>query len=435
MILPRSLFGRNALLLVGLILSAQILTLSLIWLMLVAPQTKRVADIVATSVAAVSKTLDAVPDENRDELLRTLDESPYLTIRPGSRPPPEQQSLPTPLEWMFMQELVDRLSTQTEMDWRAGPGKVIWVQIYLGGEPYWVAAQAPDALEPLTTGLASAALVSLLVLVFGLILTRQIAKPLRTLQAAADGLSLGAPGQPIAVTGPKEIEALGASFDRMSARLAAAEQDRALVLAGVSHDIRTPLAKLRLALEMIPIGYDLRDAAVRQVERIDRLLRQFLDYARGPDSETEREIEIVGLAREVAADCQLDAFEAVTAPPDLWILGYPESLRRALMNLVENAQAHGAPPVTIIVKEEPLQVSIEVRDYGPGLPAGLSESLKTPFRRGPQAMAFAGSGLGLAIVDRVAQQHGGKLILVSADGAGMIGRIEIPRRHLAGEGS
>lgn len=424
---PRSLFGRNALLLIGLIVSSQILTLSLFGAMVVYPQAKRVADIVAQSVAAISTTLDAVPAEGRAALISSLNSSPYLTIRPGNEPPPLQEGWPTALERLFLQELVDRLSTQTEMDWRVSRGRVIWVQLELGGEPYWVAARAPNAFEPLAAGLASAALVSGLALVFGLFMTRQIAQPLRRLEMAADGLSLGAPGTPIAISGPEEIAALAASFDRMSQRLAAAEQDRALVLAGVSHDVRTPLAKLRLALEMIPVGDALRDTAVRQVERIDRLLRQFLDYARGSDVEPRQTFDLGALARDVAAECELDPSAAVAAPGAAPISGFPHGMRRALVNIIENARQYGAPPVLLSVDVEGDTVRISVRDHGSGAAEDILPALKSPFRRGPDAHATSGSGLGLAIAERVARMHGGALAIANAQGGGLLVTITIPR--------
>jgi two-component system osmolarity sensor histidine kinase EnvZ len=426
MMWPRSLFGRNALLLIGLILSSQILALGLFGAMVLYPQAKRVADIVAQSVAAISTTLDAVPAEGRAALIESLNRSPYLSIRPGDEPPPEREGRPSLLERLFLLELVDRLSTQTDLEWRVSRGKIMWVRIELGGEPYWVAASAPNAMEPLAAGLASAALVSGLALIFGLFLTRQIVQPLRRLEVAADGLSLGAPGKPIAVSGPKEIAALAASSNRMSQRLALAEQDRALVLAGVSHDVRTPLAKLRLALEMIPIGDALRDTAVRQVERIDRLLRQFLDYARGSDVEPRQTYDLAALAREIAGECELDPQEAVVAPTAAVISGFPMGMRRALVNLVENALQYGAAPVVLTVSVEAGAVLISVRDHGSGVADDLLIALKSPFTRGPGAQGTSGSGLGLAIAERVAAMHGGVLAIANADGGGLLVRITLP---------
>lgn len=426
MMWPRSLFGRNALLLVGLILSSQILALGLFGGLVLYPQAKRVADIVAQSVAAISITLDTVPVEGRAALIDSLNQSPYLSVQPGRAPPPGREGMPTLLEQLFLQELVDRLGAQTEMEWQVSRGRVIWVQLELGGEPYWVAARAPNAFEPLAAGLASAALVSLLALVFGLFLTRQIVQPLRHLEVAADGLSLGAPGNPIAVSGPREIAALAASFNRMSQRLASAEQDRALVLAGVSHDVRTPLAKLRLALEMIPIGDALRDTAVRQVERIDRLLRQFLDYARGSNVEPRDIFDLTALAREIAKECDLDPRGAVCAPGAVQISGFPNSMRRALVNLVENALQYGAAPVVLTVSVEAGTVHISVRDHGPGVADDQLPALKSPFRRGPDAQGTSGSGLGLAIAERVARMHAGALEIANAEGGGLLVTLTIP---------
>lgn len=415
---PSSLFGRNALLIAALMIVSQALSIALFSVLVLLPQSNRVAGIVADSVAAVSSTLRSLPPERRGELLAELDRSPYIDIAPGDRPPPLYDAMPTMLERIFMQQLVDSLRDQTEMLWRVGPNRVVWVQIKIENDFYWVASNAPNTIEPLIAVLLSFSIISALGIFAGLLLSRQIGRPLRDLQIAADGIALGAAGSVLAVRGPSEIQALAASFTRMTHRLEATEKDRALVLAGISHDLRTPLAKLRLAVEMMPMESDLRDSAVTQVERMDRLLRQFLDYARGFDAEPLRAVDVARLAREAAGEAGRGAAVTVDAPETLEASVRPEALRRAIINLIENALAHGVAPVQVAVARRGGEVEIAVRDEGPGVPPDLLVELKTPFRRGANPGNASGSGLGLAIVDRIARGQGGRVDLRNRPGGG-----------------
>lgn len=425
--LPRTLMGRNALLLAGLIISSQTLTLALFAALVLIPQADRVAGIVAQSIVAVSSTLDEVTPATRAELIAQLNASPYLEVLPGNQPPPVRTDQPSVLERFFMQALVDRLESQTEIAWRVGDGRVVWLDIELGGKPYWIAARAPNAIEPVGALLLSVVAASLLIGLFGLFITRQIDQPLRHLAEAADELNLGHSSQPISVSGPAEIRALASSFNQMTERLAEAESERAFVLAGVSHDLRTPLAKLRLAVEMMPAADELRETAVLQVERMDRLLQQFLDFARGFDAEPERPAELSDLLRACADECGAQGAVRLHDAPDTVLVVRVEALRRAIVNLIENALTHGAPPVEITLKSSAGRITIEIADRGPGLSGDQLETVKVPFRRGGPSMAPAGSGLGLAIAERIVHLHEGTLSLIAREGGGLIARVELPR--------
>jgi two-component system, OmpR family, osmolarity sensor histidine kinase EnvZ len=415
---PQSLVGRNILLLVGLILSSQAVVAVLLGLFAFYPQVNRVAGIVADAIAAASATMDVLPPEERGELLDRLNRSPYIDILPGDKPPPLREGSPAILERAFMQALVDRLRDQTELVWRMGPKRVVWVKIRIGPELYWVAARAPGIRDPMIATLLAVMAVSALAALTGLALARQIAQPLRDLQTAADGLSLGSAQSPLEVHGPSEIQALAASFNRMTRRLASAEEDRALVLAGISHDLRTPLAKLRLAVEMMPMDSDLHATATSQVERMDRLLRQFLDYARGFDVEALQKVDLASLARETSAFCDPTGQMRCFAPVPVELEARPEALRRALTNLIENARAHGMSPFEVNVRAVNGGAEIVVADRGLGVAEDILQTIKTPFRRGDNASRVSGSGLGLAIVERIALLHGGALELRNRTGGG-----------------
>jgi two-component system, OmpR family, osmolarity sensor histidine kinase EnvZ len=190
-------------------------------------------------------------------------------------------------------------------------------------------------------------------------------------------------------------------------------------LAGVSHDIRTPLARLRVAIEVLA-GRDeqLVNSVHRQVDEIDRLLDQFLVFAKGAESEAVLSFDLDALVSEVLALKLADGIDISHEGDRLGkIEGRPESVRRALINLVENALRHGASPVRIRTSIAANQACISVEDSGPGVSPDLLDRLATPFIRGDNA-GIRGSGLGLAIAAQAARIHSGHLDLKNLTPAG-----------------
>jgi two-component system osmolarity sensor histidine kinase EnvZ len=236
----------------------------------------------------------------------------------------------------------------------------------------------------------------------------------------------------VPVQGPREVIELGRSFNRMTERLASAERERNFMLAGISHDLRTPLAKIRLAVEMLDPGRvtdDLRETIVRQIEAMDAMLAQFLDFARGVDQEAFEQVlpsKIVSDVVEAAGNPHVTAGPIDGAP----VPGKPVALHRAASNLVSNAIKYGQPPILVENRYDGDSCVISVRDHGPGLSAADRERLTQPFVRGDSARGGPGSGLGLAIVARVAQSHGGRLMLENADGGGLRALLVLPMSGL-----
>ena len=183
---------------------------------------------------------------------------------------------------------------------------------------------------------------------------------------------------------------MGRSFNQLVKSLDAIERDRALMLAGVSHDLRTPLTKLRLGVEILAGDAEAGIAAslVRSIAEMDAVVGQFLDFAR---------------RRQRCAD----------------------GVRRAIVNLVENAVRHGRPPVTLATGSDGTWAWV---DAGDGIAAADVEALKQPFRRAGTARSGApGAGLGLAVVERIARLHGGELQLLPSSPHGLRARLRLPR--------
>src|SRR6185295_10047312 len=215
-------------------------------------------------------------------------------------------------------------------------------------------------------------------------------------------------------------------FNRMAGDLAAMERERAMVLAGISHDLRTPLSRLRLALEMSGADIASAEGMRADMEEIDKVIAQFLAFAKNEDEPLSRN-DLEGLIREVVEGYRRRDQPVSFAPAGLAPFHFaPLAIRRALSNLVDNALRYAPGAVEISARAEAGRVVIEVMDRGPGVPPAEAERLKRPFTRLDEARSGpGGAGLGLAIVDRIARAHGGRFDLAERPGGGLAARLTL----------
>jgi two-component system osmolarity sensor histidine kinase EnvZ len=302
-----------------------------------------------------------------------------------------------------------------------------WVSFFIDQDEFWVMLPR-ERFDP-EFGLGwlgwGAALLALALLGASLI-AASLSRPLRALAGAARRVGHGETPAPLAETGPRELATVSAAFNRMARDLEALERERAMVLAGISHDVRTPLSRLRLALEMSGAEAGAAQGMSADIDEMDQVIGQFLEFARGETEERERQdpgalLDEVGehyarLGRKVAVR------KGSVAPFPFARM----ALRRAISNLVENALRYAGEPVEVEARREGAQVVIEVLDRGPGIPDGEAERLKRPFTRLYEARSGrGGAGLGLAIVERVARAHGGRLELAPRAGGGLVARLSL----------
>jgi two-component system osmolarity sensor histidine kinase EnvZ len=254
---------------------------------------------------------------------------------------------------------------------------------------------------------------------------------LRELAAAVSRVGHGETPPPLPESGPSEIVALNHGFNTMLGNLRQIERDRALLLAGISHDLRTPLARLRLGVEMGGANAADKEGMVADIEEMDRIVGQFLEFARGEESAVLDAMDIHTLAQRVTARYR-------AAGKDVRLAGGPTepiairttAVSRLLTNLIDNALAYAGPPVDVDVREDGPCVQLDVADRGPGIPPADVERLKQPFTRSGIARAradgAAGAGLGLAIVERVARLHRATFEVLAREGGGMVARVRFP---------
>jgi two-component system, OmpR family, osmolarity sensor histidine kinase EnvZ len=265
----------------------------------------------------------------------------------------------------------------------------------------------------------------LVVLVGGMLLLWGVHKPLRRLEHAISQVGRSEAPE-VTVSGPREVRNLAEQFNRMVARLRQYDHDRAEMLAGVAHDLRTPSTRLRLQLAMEESPR--RPAMLGNLDSIDAIVDQFLAFARGAEAEVRVLVDLVSFVDEAVAPygARGVVFDATLAPA-IEISVMPTLLRRALVNLLENALEYGAVPVTVDIGQDAEGVTLRVRDRGPGIPAEHLDGATQAFTRLDSSRGGKGHcGLGLAIVARVAVLHGGALHLANADGGGLAASIVLP---------
>lgn len=270
------------------------------------------------------------------------------------------------------------------------------------------------------------------VLLGAMLLLWQVQVPMRRLVEAMQKVGLTREPQELSLRGPREVRSVVTQFNQMVQRLRQSSEERNIMLAGIAHDLRSPLTRLRLQLELELENNPRYDAIVRNFESIDIIIDQFLLFARGGETEALEERDLALFLQEVAAD-YLDCGLMVEIPDDLvlTLAIRPGALRRAIHNLIDNAFEYGAAPVCLRLTCDAALVRIEVIDGGEGIADTLREAARQPFARLDSARSGQGHcGLGLAIVDAVVAGLGGRFELISAVPQGLLARISLPlTRH------
>ncbi|MBJ9422655.1 ATP-binding protein [Acinetobacter seifertii] len=258
-----------------------------------------------------------------------------------------------------------------------------------------------------------------------LILVRQMNRPLRRLQNAANEYSKSGTAPYLDTNhGPLEIRQVNQAFNRMVYTLDQTERERRIMLAGISHDLRTPLTRIRLTAEMLPDEF-FREGLVYDVDDMDAILNQFISYMRDGSDEELKDTNINMLLQELIVQFKpLDIrFEMQDVPI---IPARSLSLKRLIANLINNAKRYGAEPIELSAKVENEHILITVADNGEGIPADQIEELMQPFVRGNSARTVQGSGLGLAIVKRIVDIHHGEIQIHNREQGGLEVIISLP---------
>jgi len=438
--LKSGLFWRTFLLLGTLTTVSMITWIGMISVIQREPQAQQISAQIISVVTITHAALTHSAPELRRELLFDLVSNEGIRIfsleeDDRIEPPPDNYLMPD------IEALVKaKLGKDTRFSARVNGVAGFWVSFKIDDDEYWLMLDR-ERLRGLTgfQWLGWASLVSLLSLLGAAIISSLINLPLSRLTAAARDIAKGKQPAPLPEKGPIEIIEANRSFNQMVDDLKQVESDRAVILAGISHDLRTPLARMQLEVEMANLSDEAREGIQSDIGQMDAIIGQFLDYAKPTEASSFTEVDLSGLLADMVReamrlpDVKINAEIAEGAHA----MGNPTDLRRVLNNLIENARRYGKTPGSDVTEIDiachvrtshgTKKVIIEVQDHGTGVPAEKIEQLMKPFTRLDTARGQAnGAGLGLAIVDRVLLRHGAELQVRNREGGGLAFQISLP---------
>ncbi|MGV3580771.1 MAG: ATP-binding protein [Methylophilus sp.] len=337
---------------------------------------------------------------------------------------------------LMAQKIRERLGVETiiTVNHYGIPG--LWISFNVGLDDFWVVIPKIQVDRPFPWHwLGWAAVVGLLSLFGAYIIAARINRPLNLLVHAAERLRNGEPAPRLPEDSVEELREVSRTFNEMAESLVRLDAERTLLLAGVSHDIRTPLARLRLAVEMLPddsASGSMKQGMIEDISDMDNIIHQFLDFVRGVEGEPTKMVDINELLKSLAerqARAGRDLKLKLTST--YFIPLRPLAMQRLLDNLVGNAYAYAKGQVEVVSKITADHIVISVLDNGPGIPPEHAQRLLRPFERMDSARNKneGGSGLGLAICNRIAKLHRGSLELINRPQGGLEARLSLPISH------
>jgi two-component system osmolarity sensor histidine kinase EnvZ len=433
-LLPGSLLWRSFLLIALLLAASLVAWIAILDLSEREPRAQATARWIVSIVNLTRAALITAAPEKRIALLREL--SQQEGIRVYSAQDYEEPLLDLPdsaRNRAIIREVQEDLGIYTQLKVEQEGVSSFLVSFRIDDEEYWLALPRGRIERPIRwEWIGWSVLAALLAMVGAWYIVSRINQPLRALTQAAAAVARGQRPQPIEEAGATELRTLAGAFNRMTASLQQAEAERALLLAGVSHDLRTPLSRLRLAIEMMAErDSEMSAGMVQDIEDIDAIIEQFLDFARDQAGEpVEPAGDLNAIVRAVAERYER-RHEPVHArldhlPP---LPLRPLAMQRLIVNLVENALRYSGSAVEIETGTQRCAVSVSVLDRGPGIPPAEAQRMLQPFTRMEASRSGAsGSGLGLAIVQRIAKLHHGHIELLARAGGGLEARVTLPSR-------
>jgi two-component system osmolarity sensor histidine kinase EnvZ len=400
------------------------------------PRANQIAAQVVSIVTITRAALTHSAPDLRRELLFDLASNEGVRVYPLEKSdhiePPTDNSLMPVIE----ANVKDHLGYDTKFAKKVNDVAGFWVSFKIDDDAYWLMLDR-DRIDR-TYGiqwLGWATITLLLSLLGAVFISRLINQPLARLTAAARAIAKGQSVEPLPELGPTEIREANHSFNQMVSDLNQIESDRAVILAGISHDLRTPISRMLLEVEMASLSVDARQGMQTDLAQMDAIIGQFLDYAKPAEAVILSQVDVAsllaGCAREAA---RLPDVKITTNLQDgIAVVGNPVELERVINNLIENARRYAKTANSDMVeidlnsRYENGKAIIELCDRGPGIPETDMERLLRPFTRLNSARSQAnGAGLGLAIVDRIIKRHQGKLALENRPLGGLTIRIVLP---------
>jgi len=435
--LPNKLLSRFVLLIATLLIVSQLVSLKIFDNFEREPRAEALAQEIITIVNFTKASLYAAAPSKRIQLFREINNIgdikiyvayPYESIKPIPDDP-------------FLQLVVKKISA------RIPPGNFVainhydipgvWVSFEIDADMFWVLVPRLIQDRPFPWHWIGWGLVIAILAIFGAyITTKRISRPLNNLIDAADKIRNGHNVEKLPLDSVTEFRELSDAFNEMADNLAQISKERNFLLASVSHDIRTPLTRIRLASEMLPPNSSsLKESLEEDVIEINDILNQFLDFARGFQDEPRVPVSLGKLLKEIQMKHKRMGQNFILKkknirndiPKKLFIDLRPLAFQRCLDNLINNAFFYSKGKVILEATLLEESFTISIIDNGPGIPEEQKSKLLKPFERVDEARGNkGGSGLGLTIADRIIKAHDGKLELINRNEGGLDAKITIP---------
>lgn len=401
------------------------------------PQVQQLSAQVISVVTITHAALTHSAPELRRELLFDLVSNEGIRVFPLEEDdkvePPADNALMPDIEKLVRAKLGADTRFSSKVNGVAG----FWVSFNIDDDQYWLMLER-ERIRGLTgiQWLGWASVVSILSLLGAAVISSLVNRPLRMLTKATRDFAQGKRPEPLPEKGPIEIIEANRSFNQMVDELQQVESDRAVIMAGISHDLRTPLARMQLEVEMANLSDEAREGIHSDIHQMDAIIGQFLDYAKPTEASSFINVDLSELLRDTAHEAaRLPDVRIHTDIADgAQAMGNATDIKRVINNLIENARRYGKTPDSDVTEIDikcsvkgmhaAKRVVIEVQDHGVGVPPDQIEQLLKPFTRLDVARSQAnGAGLGLAIVERVVQRHGAELQVRNRDGGGLLIQI------------
>ena len=404
------------------------------------PQVEQTAELVVSVVTITKAALTHSAPDLRRELLFELVSNEGIRIftledSDVVEPPPNNPLMPE-----IAAKVREKLGKDTRFSSRVNGVAGFWISFTIEDDKYWLMLER-ERLAGLTRvqWLGWASLVCLLSLVCAALISSLVILPLARLTAAARAIAKGERPTPLPEKGSQEIIEANRSFNQMVEDLAQVEKDRAVILAGISHDLRTPLARMQLEVEMASLPEEAREGMQSDINQMDAIIGQFLDYAKPSDAATFVAVNLSEMLADVGREAARirDLRVKTDLMPGVHVLGNATDLRRVFNNIIENARRYGKTPgadyteITILLRVKSTAhgrcAVVDICDHGVGVPEDQIAQLLKPFTRLDTARGQAnGAGLGLAIVERVLTRHNAQLTVRNRDEGGLLLQIALP---------
>lgn len=435
----RSSFTQSILLFFSLLIASQIYSYYAVFNYALLPSLQQFNKILAHEISLMlDDTSNPNVSSEMDALLkRRVLEQLGVTIHSNDSPEAVEYQHAISLDLMS-EEMSSELGSPTEVRMALGEESyILWMKIdSLPGQLLRIPLSELQE-EDFAPLFRNSIIMALLIVIGGWLFIRLQNRPLIALEKAAKMVGRGETPPHLPEQGTLEIRSVTRAFNRMSKGIQALEEDRALLMAGISHDIRTPLTRIRLATEMMsPEDSYLAESIISNTEECNQIISQFMDYLKPVNREAFEAVDLNDIASDVASseggyEVQIETeLQAGLAPA----LGNPIAIKRSLSNLVVNALRYGNGWVKVSsgMTADKKLVWLSVEDNGPGIDPSQVNKVFEPFTRGDTARGSEGTGLGLAIVKRIVSQHHGAVSVSNRSQGGLRAQISFPTKQQKG---